>query len=90
MTRQQAKELWDRWQWVIAVLLLPFVLWAAKRYDASKVDAHEFELYANAVQAEKVQKEIRQAARDEVTDRKLSYLICRIDGGTLRQCGHLR
>lgn len=79
MTRERAKEIWDRWQWVIGVLLLPLVLWAAKRYDASKLDERVFADYVNQQLANDALRDVRDSARQERITQQLRYLVCRED-----------
>lgn len=88
MTKQHAKELWDRWQWVVGVLLLPLLLWAAKQYDATNVSSRRFERYTDSLAATIILKEVRAEARDERQERRTKYIICRLDQGP-RACSHL-
>jgi hypothetical protein len=77
--QERARELWDSARpWMLAVLL-PLTLWAAKRYDASKLDERVFADYVNQQLAQDALREVRDSARQERIAQQLRYLICRED-----------
>lgn len=89
MTKERAKQLWERYQWHVAVILLPLALWAAKKYDASKVDTHAFEVFVNGELAKDVLREVRDSARYDALRRHQRYTDCLVLQRRERPCAHL-
>jgi hypothetical protein len=79
MTKDRAREVWDEYKWWIAAVVLPFTLWAAKSYDAAKLDAQVFVRYVDQQEAQRALRELRDSARQERVAAELRYLICRQD-----------
>lgn len=71
--------MWDSWKWWLAVVVLPLSIWAAKSYDAAKLDAQVFVRYVDRQESERLQREIRDSVRQEQIGKQLRYLSCRQD-----------
>ena len=79
MTTRELKDLASKWWWRVAAALLPFMLWGAKKYDASKLDERTFAVYVQQQAAAEQLRIVRDSARQEKISQQLRYLICRED-----------
>lgn len=88
MTKERAQLIWDRFKWWAAVVVIPLAVWAAKSWDASKVDVEVFSLYVVREQAADALRAQRDSARHERNERYFKFIICRQEHPP-RQCSHL-
>lgn len=90
-TKERAKQMWDEWKWWIALVVLPFSIWAFRTFDASKVGVHEFNAYVNQQYAKEELRTVRDSARYAELRREIRYGNCLQENrGSVRACGHLR
>lgn len=86
MTRRDVAHWVQRnWWEILVVILVPVVVWGAKRYDASKLDVQAFVVH----QLELRQRFVADSLHHKQDDDRTRYLICRIDKRTPRECSHL-